>query len=191
MDKVNYLNIGCGSKYHPAWVNIDMRSHSPHVQACNLLDGIPFSSGRFDVVYHSQVLEHFPKNEATAFLLECFRVLTPGGTLRVVVPDLESIAREYLSHLRDCLENPSARTEANYDWIMLEMYDQTVRNYSGGSMADFLKAPEIVNEDYIVPRIGHVARALIAESRATRLHGSNPTLEEQTHRSQSRVVADP
>ncbi len=191
MDKVNYLNIGCGFKFHPAWVNIDMQSHSPYVEACNLLDGIPFASGRFEVVYHSQVLEHFPKNEALSFLLECHRVLAPGGTLRVVVPDLENIAREYLRHLNDCLENPNPLAEANYDWIMLEMYDQTVRNYSGGAMAEYLKTAGIVNEDYIVRRVGHVARSLISEGRATRLQPTAPLPEEQNPGSKARPVVDP
>lgn len=44
MKKVNYLNVGCGDKFHTAWTNIDMYSNSPHIKACNLLNGIPFST---------------------------------------------------------------------------------------------------------------------------------------------------
>lgn len=94
------LNVGCGSKFHVDWTNIDMKSTSPHVRAHNLLQGFPFPSDHFDVVYHSQVLEHFPKEKAPAFMAECYRVRRPSGVLRVVVPDLENIAEEYLRHLR-------------------------------------------------------------------------------------------
>ncbi len=54
--------------------------------------GIPFPDRSFDVVYHSHVLEHLSKSEASKFLKECSRVLRPQGVLRVVVPDLEEIA---------------------------------------------------------------------------------------------------
>ena len=159
------LNVGCGSKFHVDWTNIDMKSASPHVQAHNLLQGFPFPSDHFDVVYHSQVLEHFPKEKASAFMAECCRVLRPGGALRVVVPDLENIAKEYLRHLAACIEDPNPVNSANYDWIMLELYDQTVRNYSGGQMAKFLAQPGLVNEDYVFTRSGRVARNIVEKAR--------------------------
>lgn len=142
-----------------------MKPTSPHVQAHNLLQGFPFPSDHFDVVYHSQVLEHFPKEKAPAFMAECYRVLRPGGVLRVVVPDLENIAKEYLRHLAACVEDPNAVNSANYDWIMLELYDQTVRNYSGGEMAKFLSQPGLLNEDYAFTRSGRVARNIVERAR--------------------------
>ena len=45
------------------------------------------------------------------------------------------------------------------------MYDQVVRNHSGGEMAEYLRQPAIVNEDYVVGRVGRVARNLIGQSR--------------------------
>jgi predicted SAM-dependent methyltransferase len=169
MDKKNYLNVGCGGKFHEAWTNIDMNSTSPHVKAHNLLNGFPYENNQFDVVYHSQVLEHFPKEKAEKFLSECLRVLKPNGILRVVAPDLESIVKEYLRLLNENLETPNRMAEANYDWIMLEMYDQTVRNYSGGQMAEFLRQPNLVNEKYVIDRIGCVARSIIENSRQPRV----------------------
>jgi predicted SAM-dependent methyltransferase len=159
MQKVNYLNVGCGSKFHPAWTNVDMASTSPHVEVHNLIHGFPYADDRFDAVYHSQVLEHIPKDKAAGFLRECLRVLKPGGVLRVVVPDLENIAIEYLRHLKENLEQPTAVSAANYDWILLELLDQSVRNRSGGEMGAILKQPGLPNEDYIVERIGHVGRS--------------------------------
>ncbi len=141
MAKLNYLNAGCGNKFHPDWHNVDMTSDSPDVLAANLLNGIPFPDNRFDVVYHSQVLEHFPKEKAGGFLKECYRVLKPNGIIRVVVPDLENIVNEYSKLLKENIEHSGELSAANYDWIMLELYDQTVRNYSGGQMAEYLQQP--------------------------------------------------
>lgn len=160
-EKLNYLNVGCGCKYHNDWVNVDMISNNPEVISCNLLKGIPFPDEKFEVVYHSQVLEHFPKEKAFDFMQECYRVLKKDGIIRVVVPDLENIVDEYKKLLIENLNNHSKQAEANYDWILLEMYDQTVRNYSGGQMRTYLQKNKILNEQYVIDRIGHVGRTTI------------------------------
>lgn len=167
MEKLNYLNLGCGSKFHEAWYNVDMVSHTPQVIQANLLKGIPFPEHFFEVIYHSQVLEHIPKEKAPDFLNECFRVLKPGGTIRVVVPDLENIVKEYLRLLHQNLDAPTERSKADYDWIMMELYDQTVRNFDGGEMAKYLRQPHLINEDYILERVGYNGRSI----RNAYLHG--------------------
>jgi predicted SAM-dependent methyltransferase len=160
MEKLNYLNVGCGNKFHKAWFNVDMTSNSVDVIATNLLKGIPFPDNHFDVVYHSQVLEHIPKEKAQDFIKECYRVLKNDGIIRVVVPDLENIVDEYKKNLKENLENPQMLSEANYDWILIEMFDQTVRNYAGGHMAKFLNQPHIANEKYVIDRIGFVGNSI-------------------------------
>jgi|ERR1035437_933412 predicted SAM-dependent methyltransferase len=160
MSKLNYLNIGCGNKFHKDWTNIDIESNSPFVISYNLLNGLPFADEKFEVIYHSQLLEHFPREKALDFIKECYRVLKPDGIIRIVVPDLEYIVNEYKNQLNENVSNPSEVSLANYDWSMLELYDQTVRNYSGGQMAEYLKQAEIINEKEILDRIGIGGRKL-------------------------------
>jgi predicted SAM-dependent methyltransferase len=153
------LNLGCGSHYHRSWTNVDFTGIKNEVMAHNLLDGIPFSDHTYDVIYHSHVLEHFNKDDGETFLRECFRVLVKGGTIRIAVPDLERIAREYLANLKNALlGNESAKH--NYEWIKLELYDQTVRNQSGGFMRSYLMEELLPNEDYVFSRIGAEAKQL-------------------------------
>lgn len=156
MGSLNYLNLGCGHRFHEDWVNMDMVSSSPYVISYNILKGVPYPDNQFDVVYHAQVLEHIPKEKAPAFIKECFRVLKPGGIIRIVVPNLENIVYEYVKHLNENLENPTEESEANYDWILLEMYDQTVRNYVGGEMAKYINNPKLINEEYVLYRTGMI-----------------------------------
>jgi len=153
MNRLKLLNLGCGSHFHPDWDNVDFVSAGPSVKTYNLLNGIPYPDNSYDVVYHSHVLEHFPKSKAKEFICECYRVLKTGGVLRVAVPDLEKIASEYLKQLNDAVSGVGNAKE-NYDWIMLELYDQVVRNKSGGRMAAFIFNMDIKNPDYVYSRIG-------------------------------------
>ncbi|WP_155296215.1 class I SAM-dependent methyltransferase [Spirosoma rigui] len=170
------LNVGCGNKFHKAWVNIDMVSYHPDVIEYNILAGLPFPSDTFDVVYHSQVLEHIPKHQAAGFIAECFRVLKPNGIIRVVLPNLENIVEEYQKCLQQCLTDNNPLAEANYEWVLLEMYDQTVRNRPGGDMAMYLEKAELLNEAYVLDRIGYVGRSIRAEV-ARRGNSRNEQLE--------------
>ncbi len=152
---MKFLNLGCGYKYVKGdeWLNADMMSVGDDVVKCNFLDGIPFESGRFDLVYHSHVLEHFARADGEKFIAECYRILKPGGFIRIALPNLEVIAKEYLKNLERAATGES-NAGYDYDWMMLEMYDQTVRNKTGGNMMSYLTQDQIPNEDYVFNRIG-------------------------------------
>ncbi len=150
---MKYLNLGCGARFHPDWVNVDFVSSDPRVQRYDLRNGIPYPDGTFDVTYHSHVLEHFSKEAAGDFLRECRRVLSRNGINRVVVPDLERIARIYLQALEGCLVG-DAVWKNRYDWILLEMYDQAVRDVSGGEMLAYVRKEPIPDREFVIERIG-------------------------------------
>ncbi|KPA14083.1 type 11 methyltransferase, partial [Candidatus Magnetomorum sp. HK-1] len=150
------LNLGCGRSYHQDWINIDIQSSGPNVIAHNLFHGIPYPDDSVDIIYHSHVLEHMPKKFAPVFMKECFRVLKKGGIIRVVIPDLEQIVREYLNSLENAIKGDEEAAN-RYEWIMLEMYDQTVRNQSGGAMLDYWKQNPMPAESYVFYRCGREA----------------------------------
>ena len=152
------LNIGCGAVHHPAWTNVDVsyQKDIPNLIVADVRDGLPIPDCSFEAVYTSHLLEHLPGTAAHFFVRECYRVLKPGGILRVVVPDLEGIAREYLRQLEALVAGDDA-AEANYDWMLLELYDQTVRDKSGGGMADYLRQSGLSNKEFILSRIGSEA----------------------------------
>lgn len=155
------LNLGCGTRFHSDWFNVDFVANSPEIIKHDLSQGIPFPDASFDVVYHSHVLEHFDKTAGYRFVQECYRVLRPQGFLRVAVPDLEQIARTYLSALEKSLAGDSV-WQKKYDWILLELLDQVGRNYTGGEMASFLKQADPESLAFIVQRIGTEAEHIAA-----------------------------
>lgn len=153
MSELKMINIGCGTTLHPEWINLDVAPALPDVVKVNIIEGLPFSSEFADVCYSSHVLEHLDKRTAHSLIVECFRVLKPGGTVRLVVPDLGAIASEYLRMLKELTSGDESR-ELDYDWIMLELYDQAVRNVSGGEMAKFLIDLEEEDRAFVRSRIG-------------------------------------
>lgn len=62
----------------------------------DLKKGIPAPAASVDAVYHSHVLEHIDRDAVPGFFADIARVLRPGGVHRIVVPDLERYAHEYL-----------------------------------------------------------------------------------------------
>jgi len=155
------LNLGCGSKYcsDSRWTNIDFVARGSGVIQHDLLQGIPFDAAQFDAVYHSNVLEHFTAAQGVFLMQECFRVLKPGGFVRVVVPDLENICRAYMSALGR-LNAGDESCRQPYEWLKMELYDQVTRSHAGGEMSGFLKDCSRKDLEYVIERVGADARAL-------------------------------
>ncbi|MBK2110243.1 class I SAM-dependent methyltransferase [Francisella tularensis] len=161
------LNIACGSRYHKDWINIDFHASSKGVKKVNILNGLPFKTNYIDVIYSSHFLEHLNQDQADFVLKESFRVLKENGIIRLVVPDLENVCQEYLRVLN--LVTQDKKYEKNYEWIMVELLDQLVRNKSGGKMGDiFSKVSQTKVKyiaDYILERTGD---DLLKESKSSK-----------------------
>jgi SAM-dependent methyltransferase len=138
---------------HPAWTNVDfspyarLRRHmgivsvlrrigliseprfaqfslvAPDVIAWNLKRGIPFADRISDVVYHSHLLEHFDRDDALNFLIECRRVLKPGGLIRIVVPDLGTWVDAYT---RSASTVTGAEGVSGHEQVINDLFGQFV-----------------------------------------------------------------
>ena len=99
---VRKLHIG-GAEARDGWEVLDVREavHVDHVG--NALDLSRFGEGTFAELYASHVLEHFDyAHELPQVLAEWFRVLAPGGVLRLSVPDIDILAHLLLQrHVLD------------------------------------------------------------------------------------------
>lgn len=80
------LNLGCGSDYKKGWTNVDNYAEYKTDKQLDL-DVLPYpwKTNTVDYIYMDNVLEHL--EEPVKVLRECARILKPGGTLEVIVPD--------------------------------------------------------------------------------------------------------
>lgn len=133
------LNLGCGDIIHDNWINVDFKSKGKNIINCDIRKPLPYPDNSVDVVYCSHVLEHLKQETTEMVLSEIFRIMKPSGIIRVLVPDLEVICKNYLKYLELSLAGEKS-AEFKYDYSMLEMYDQTVRTESGGRLGKLLKS---------------------------------------------------
>ena len=105
--KERALHLGSGGHRLEGWINADI-TPSPSIDAVfDIEDGLPFASERVAWIHSEDLLEHLDQPTGRVLAGEAFRVLEPGGVMRVVTPDLRAIVdRVYLardrSHLRWC-----------------------------------------------------------------------------------------
>ena len=95
---MRYLDIGHGpERLGPEWINMSATKLPNTDIVCKWgVDMFPFHDNEFDVVHSSHCLEHIPWYQTDAALKEARRVLKPGGTLEIWVPDFAFIVESYL-----------------------------------------------------------------------------------------------
>lgn len=146
------LNLGCGDKILPGYVNVDIapsrRGLAPDV-LCDLHQLTPFETDSAQEVLAVHVIEHFWRWEVVSVLREWARVLAPGGRMVIECPNLltacEEIARRPETALGAGVE--AQRTmwvlygdPAWKDPLMCHRW-----NYTPASLAEVMREAGLVN----------------------------------------------
>lgn len=90
------LNVGSSQRFLAGWLNTDIAP----AKGVNFLDAtrpIPAPAESFDYLFGEHFIEHITHEQGRLFLLEAFRVLKPGGVIRLATPSLEKAASLYAS----------------------------------------------------------------------------------------------
>lgn len=95
------LDLGCGTKpfQRPGidWVGFDVEGN-PFADAVGSATSLPFDAASFDCILSTQVLEHV--DDPQRMLLECSRVLKPGGMLILSAPQYFQLHEEPHDYFR-------------------------------------------------------------------------------------------
>ena len=141
------VNLGCGYIGHDDWINVDWgilgfinkypvfkkiifglglapasynRQWPKNLRLINLRKHFPFPDNSIDFIFTAHFVEHLEKHETVRLFRPCYRALEPGGTIRVVVPDLDVVVKQYLGN-----PNPIERVDIlnNHFWGVLPKQD--------------------------------------------------------------------
>jgi predicted SAM-dependent methyltransferase len=93
------LHLGCGTVHLDGWVNIDLEAGAD--LRLDVRRPLPFPDGAARLIYHEHLMEHLTVEEGGAGLRDWFRLLAPGGVLRIATPDLAYVVERYQGAWRD------------------------------------------------------------------------------------------
>lgn len=118
MDR-QYVQFGCGTCAPENWQNFDagpafwLQTRFPfltpllvrrgfpeypkNIQYGDIIKGLPIPAQSAKAVYCSHVLEHMTLEEFRITIRNVFSYLRPGGTFRLVLPDLEQLVNSYVN----------------------------------------------------------------------------------------------
>lgn len=82
------LQLAASNNLLPGWLNTDVFPNHESVAYLDATRQFPFDDDTFDCIMSEHMIEHIEYRDAQFMLRECFRVLKPGGRVRVATPDL-------------------------------------------------------------------------------------------------------
>jgi predicted SAM-dependent methyltransferase len=101
---------------------------------------LPWGDGTASVVYLGELLEHLTRDDAIRLLAECYRVLAPGGIVRVRVPDNARFWRNYLDEYESIRSRPRSQwNDTHTRWVEMFFRELCVRPRLLSSAAHYHK----------------------------------------------------
>jgi SAM-dependent methyltransferase len=97
-DGQRWLDIGPGwsGEKMPGFETLDIEKRDNIDHVADAAGPLPFEDNTFDLIHASHILEHIPWQYSEDVLKEWVRVLKPGGTLEIWVPNGEEIVKGWL-----------------------------------------------------------------------------------------------
>lgn len=178
---VERLHVGCGLCLLPGWLNVLYEPRQEYGRVVNmegaqrlnynLLKEWPWPDNSVSNVAGAHFIEHLDLNQGLKFCKQAFRVLRPGGVIRLSCPDLETYARSYINGDQKFFADEQVRRACVFKEAQTPSQIFAAKAYdSGGAHKWFHDFSSLKN---VLERCGFVD-----VRRVTRLEGKTPDLEQ-------------
>lgn len=85
---IRKVQLGAGASRLKGWLNTDIEPGGNGLAYLDATKRFPFEDGEIHYIFSEHVIEHLTYDEGKAMIAEAFRVLAPGGRMRISTPDL-------------------------------------------------------------------------------------------------------
>ena len=89
------LHIGCQDHPLDSWLNADVYPKHTQIIYLDATMTFPFADNTFSYIFSEHMIEHINLLEGLQMIAECYRVLKPGGKIRIATPDLAFLMNLY------------------------------------------------------------------------------------------------
>jgi len=125
--------------YQKEYYEVPFSDHIQNILVRDVRKKLPFNDEFIDFIYSLHLLEHLRKDEAEMVLIDCFRILKRGAFIRLVVLDLELMARNYIKEIGNIQNNKvykkalmlceEQKKEFMFDWRekTINMLEEVIR----------------------------------------------------------------
>ncbi len=126
------INVGHGPFRHEGWLNIDCRLSVKKTDiVCDLRRRWPLPAASAKYIFSEHVFEHFAyPDEIGHVLKECYRILRPGGVLRVIVPDAERYLHAYANDDEDFVRQIGGESVSKISLVNTMMRENGFHRYA-------------------------------------------------------------
>lgn len=119
---VRKLQLGTGTNPLAGWLNTDIVPSGAGIVFLDSTKPFPIEDASFDYVFSEHHIEHLTYAEGLITLRECYRVLRPGGRIRIATPSLETLIGLYTGQTDD--------VQQRYIRFITDTFLPDVRTYS-------------------------------------------------------------
>jgi predicted SAM-dependent methyltransferase len=114
-NSVRKLHLGAGGNSKAGWLNTDIEPIRGQVYL-DVTERFPIPDGAIHYIYHEHLIEHIPYPQGMAMLKESYRVMAPGGKIRIVTPNLSKFIGLFAEGKSPQAEKYMVEKMAWHDW---------------------------------------------------------------------------
>tara|TARA_B100000315_G_C14574029_1_gene587034 strand:+ start:375 stop:1106 length:732 start_codon:yes stop_codon:yes gene_type:complete len=164
INKLKKLHLGCGEAILDGWFNTD-RTNSKYVSFLDVKNIFPIKSNYFDYVFTEHLIEHLDYGEGCHLIKESFRVLKPGGKIRIATPNVKYLINLYDKERTNIEQMEIQRIVQKY-FPNVNIYDElfVINNFFYNWGHKFIYDCQILTESMLSIGFININENLVSES---------------------------